>query len=253
MKSVVEPRNIDSETVCNGQIVHIEPQGALVAVQEGALRLLDAVLLSDPAVLRSGQYLSSHSTVLPWDKIVLGLTVLTWPMDPNRRWVRDPTNVWMTLFLLVIIVSSALATYPSISWSHWFDFLDWYVIYFLIINMVTTGERYFIFMAIFLWPISSSPSSARARGPQRGFGFTSWGYRWAAGIFQQFIGFFLGNAHVCAHRIRARAVRQAVCPPRDLLVRNARCGNWSNVCSWRQQPWLAARFGLPGGVDRHSA
>src|SRR5215469_11908334 len=57
----------------------------------------------------------THLDVLPWDKITLGLTVLAWPMDPARRWVRDPTNILITLFLGVIILASAFATYPAIS------------------------------------------------------------------------------------------------------------------------------------------
>ncbi len=124
-----------------------------------------------------------HLDVLPWDKIVLGLTVLAWPLDPHRRWVRDSTNVWMTLFLTVILVSSALATYPAISWSHWFDFLGWYVIYFLVINMVTTGERYFIFIGIFLLANFKMSFFGARTWAERGFGFTNWGLVGPPGYF----------------------------------------------------------------------
>lgn len=125
----------------------------------------------------------THLDVLPWDKIVLGLTVLSWPMDPRRRWVRDSTNIWMTLFLVVIIVASALATYPAISWGHWFDFLDWYVIYFLIINTVTTSERYFIFLGIFLLANFKLSFFGARTWAERGFGFTSWGLIGPPGFF----------------------------------------------------------------------
>ncbi|HEX4267605.1 MAG TPA: O-antigen ligase family protein [Steroidobacteraceae bacterium] len=124
-----------------------------------------------------------YIAVVPWDKIVLGLTVLSWPMDPRRRWVRDSANIWMTLFLAVIVVSSALATYPSISWTHWFDFLDWYVIYFLIINMVTTAERYFIFLSIFLLANFKLSFFGARTWAARGFGFTSWGIEGPLGYF----------------------------------------------------------------------
>jgi len=124
-----------------------------------------------------------HLDLLPWDKIVLGLTVLAWPMDPRRRWVSDSTNIWMTLFLVVIIVSSAFATYPDISWSRWFDFVDWYVIYFLIINLVTTGERYFIFMGIFLLANFKLSFFGARTWAERGFGFTSWGLEGPPGFF----------------------------------------------------------------------
>lgn len=125
----------------------------------------------------------AHLDVVPWDKIVLGLTVLSWPMDPRRRWVRDSTNIWMTLFFVVVIVASAFATYPAISWSHWFDFADWYVIYFLIINMVTTGERYFIFMVIFLLANFKLSFFGARTWAARGFSFTSWGLLGPPGYF----------------------------------------------------------------------
>jgi O-antigen ligase len=121
--------------------------------------------------------------VLPWDKIVLGLTVLAWPMDPRRRWVRDSANIWITLFLVVIVASSALAIYPEISWSHWFDFLDWYVIYFLVINMVTTGERYLLFMGIFLLANFKLSFFGARTWAERGFGFASWGLEGPPGYF----------------------------------------------------------------------
>jgi putative inorganic carbon (hco3(-)) transporter len=121
--------------------------------------------------------------VLPWDKIVLGLTVLTWPMDPKRRWVRDPANILMTMFLVVIMLSSTLAIYPAISWSHWFDYLDWYVIYFLIINMVTTGERYLIFLGIFLLANFKLSFFGARTWAARGFSFASWGLEGPLGYF----------------------------------------------------------------------
>jgi len=124
-----------------------------------------------------------HLDVLPWDKIALGLAVLAWPMDPRRRWVHDSTNIWMTLFLVVILVASAFATYPAISWARWFDFVDWYVIYFLIINVVTTAERYFIFMAIFLLANFKLSFFGARTWAGRGFGFTSWGIAGPPGFF----------------------------------------------------------------------
>lgn len=121
---------------------------------------------------------------LPWDRVALGLAVLALPLDPQRRWVRDPTNIWMTLFLGVIILSSALATYPAISWSHWFDFVVWYIIYFLIINTVTTPERYFIFLTIFLLGNFKLSFFGARTWAARGFGFTNWGIVGPPGDFE---------------------------------------------------------------------
>lgn len=126
-----------------------------------------------------------HSlSFLPLDKVAFGLAVLALPMDPHRRWVRDTTNVWMTLFWIVLILASALATYPSISWSHWFDFFGWYAIYFLIINAVTTAERYFIFLAIFLLANFKLSFFGARTWVSRGFGFVNWGILGPPGPFQ---------------------------------------------------------------------
>lgn len=120
---------------------------------------------------------------LPLDKVTIGLALLALPMDPCRRWVRDSTNVWITVFGGVIILSCALAIYPSISWSRWFEFFGWYIIYFLIINVVTTKERYFVFLAIFLVAnIKMSFFGARTWAA-RGFGFASWGLEGPPGFF----------------------------------------------------------------------
>jgi putative inorganic carbon (HCO3(-)) transporter len=121
---------------------------------------------------------------LPWEKVFVGLAALALPMDPHRCRVRDATNWWMTLFLVVIIAASTFATFPSISWSHWFDFFGWYVIYFLIINIVTTKERYFIFLVIFLLANFKLSIFGARTWMTRGFGFTDWGIVGPPGYFE---------------------------------------------------------------------
>lgn len=121
---------------------------------------------------------------IPWDKVTIGLAMIALPLDPCRRWVRDATNVWMTLFLIVIILASTFAIYPAISWSQWFDFVEWYVIYFLVINIVTTSERYFIFLAIFLVANFKMSFFGARTWMARGFSFTSWGLQGPPGFFE---------------------------------------------------------------------
>lgn len=121
---------------------------------------------------------------VPWDKVALGIAIAALPLDPCRRRVKDSTNVWMTLFLITILISSEFAIYPSISWKHWFDFFDWYVIYFLIINIVTTSERYFIFLTIFLLANFKMAFFGARTWISRGFGFVSWGIEGPSGFFQ---------------------------------------------------------------------
>lgn len=121
---------------------------------------------------------------LPLDKVTIGLALLTLPMDPRKRWVRDSTNVWISLFAIVIVLASAFATYPSISWKNWYNFFNWYVIYFVIINTVTTSERYFIFLAIFLVANFKLSFYGARTWAARGFGYASWGLEGPPGFFQ---------------------------------------------------------------------
>ena len=130
------------------------------------------------------QQIYHHLDFIPWDKVAIGLAIVSLPMDPCRRRVRDSTNVWMTLFLAVILLSSALAIYPSISWKHWFDFFGWYAIYFLIINIVTTADRYFIFLIIYLLANVKLAFFGARTWISRGFGFVSWGIEGPQGFFQ---------------------------------------------------------------------
>lgn len=122
--------------------------------------------------------------VLPWDKIFVSLTALGLLADPRRRWVSNQANLWMTVFLLVIVLSSATAQYPAVSWSHWFDFFGWFAIYFLIINTVTTAERYFIFLSIFLLASFKLSFFGARTWVSRGFGFRGWGIQGPPGFFE---------------------------------------------------------------------
>lgn len=122
--------------------------------------------------------------VLPWARTFLLLAMAGWLLDKQRRWVRDPANVWMTLFLTVILLSCLVAEFPEISWSHWFDFVGWYVIYFLLINIVNSEKRFFILLAIFLLASFKLSFFGARTWAMRGFSFTSWGLMGPPGHFQ---------------------------------------------------------------------
>jgi putative inorganic carbon (hco3(-)) transporter len=130
------------------------------------------------------QQIYHYLSFIPWDKMAVALAVLALPMDPYKRWVRDATNIWMTLFLVVILSASAFAIYPSESWSHWFDFVGWYFIYFLVISVVTTPERFFIVLIIFLVANFKMSFFGARTWIGRGFGFSGWGLAGPPGFFQ---------------------------------------------------------------------
>ena len=121
---------------------------------------------------------------VPWDKVVIGLAVLALPFDPSRHRVRDATNIWISLFGIVIIAASAFAMFPAISWGRWFDFFGWYAIYFLIIFSVNTPERFFIFIAIYLVANFKLSFFGARTWAASGFSFSRWGIYGPPGDFQ---------------------------------------------------------------------
>lgn len=122
--------------------------------------------------------------VLPWEKVFIGLAALGLVADRQRRWVRDQANVWITLFLLAILLSTLFAEYPGVSISHWFDFFSWYLIYFLIINTVNTGRRYFLFLGIYILASFKLSLFGARTWALHGFSFTSWGISGPPGFFE---------------------------------------------------------------------
>ncbi len=122
--------------------------------------------------------------ILPWGKLFLALCFVGLLFDGQRRWVKDKANLWMTLYLGVSCLSAANAAYPAVSWAHLIDFIDWYLIYFLIINVVTNRRRFFVFIALFVLASFKLSFFGARTWAARGFAFTSWGLAGPPGFFQ---------------------------------------------------------------------
>lgn len=135
------------------------------------------------------EYVRPHSIFpaidfLPWSQVFILLSAAGWMIDINRQWVRDATNVWMVLFLFVIILSSLQAYNPDISFKYLEFFYTWLIIYFLIINIVTSEKRLFIFLLIFMLASFKISLFGARVWAMRGFAFTSWGIKGPPGFFQ---------------------------------------------------------------------
>jgi putative inorganic carbon (hco3(-)) transporter len=122
--------------------------------------------------------------VLPWGKVFLILSLGGLLADPHRKWVSDRTNLVITLFLFVLFLSAVFAEYPEVSRRQWFDFVGWYVIYFLIISIVNNERRFFILLLIFLLASFKLSFHGARTWTMRGFAFTDWGLAGPPGHFQ---------------------------------------------------------------------
>jgi O-antigen ligase len=122
--------------------------------------------------------------ILPWGKVFIFLSLAAWLADGKRRWASVPLSKWMIAYLFVIIIASATAIWPQLSWSHFMDYFGWFLDYFLIISIVNTEKRLFMFLFIFLLASFKLSAFGAKTWAMRGFAFTDWGLMGPEGFFQ---------------------------------------------------------------------
>ncbi|MEP1216130.1 MAG: O-antigen ligase family protein [Marinobacter sp.] len=121
---------------------------------------------------------------LPWTQLSIIGALLGCFADRTVRWVSSSVNVLLILFLITILLSSAFAYFPSVSFGKLENYYLWVIIYFLIINIVNTRKRFFIFLCIFLVASFKISLSLAISWAMRGFSFTTWGLSGPPGFFQ---------------------------------------------------------------------
>ncbi|MBL3556704.1 MULTISPECIES: O-antigen ligase family protein [Marinobacter] len=121
---------------------------------------------------------------LPWTQLAIIGALVGCFADRTVRWVSSSVNVLLILFLILILLSSVFAYFPSISYGKLENYYLWVIIYFLIINIVNTRKRFFIFLCIFLVASFKISLSLAISWAMRGFSFTTWGLSGPPGFFQ---------------------------------------------------------------------
>ncbi|MEP0002462.1 MULTISPECIES: O-antigen ligase family protein [Marinobacter] len=122
--------------------------------------------------------------ILPWTQLAVIGAILGCFTDKTVRWVSSPVNVLLIIFFLVIIASSFFAYFPDVSYKNIDKYYLWIIIYFIIVNIVNTRRRFFIFICIFLLASFKLSLSLSIIWASRGFSFTDWGLMGPPGFFQ---------------------------------------------------------------------
>ena len=130
------------------------------------------------------QALYPQIDVLPWAQLLLMGAMVGAFVDPTVKWVSSAANVYIILFLITILISIATATYPEFSHQNFMLFFSWFVIYFLVINIVNTPERFYLFLLIYLLAAGKIALGTSKTWVLRGFSFTGWGLMGPKGYFQ---------------------------------------------------------------------
>lgn len=123
--------------------------------------------------------------VIPWTKLFILGALLGVFVDKSVKWTSSFANFFMILFSLLIISATYITPiYADEAKLHFMDFFSWIIIYFLIINIVNTRERFYIFILIFLVTAAKIAIGTSKSWALRGFSFTSWGLSGPKGFFQ---------------------------------------------------------------------
>src|SRR5215469_8638519 len=96
-------------------------------------------------------------------------------LDKRSRIPGLPMNWLLLLFLSHCALSSYLAYRPDESFDKFSIIFTWVLIYFLIIGIITTERRLFLFVAVYLLANLKMSQFGFFSWLKRGFGFASWG------------------------------------------------------------------------------
>lgn len=122
--------------------------------------------------------------ILPWSQITVILTATGLLFEKNKKFSTDPASKWMIIFFGVILFSSFTAYYPADSWKSLINYYNWLIVYFLIIWIVNTRERFLIFLMIFMAASFKVSFFGARTWAMNGFSFSSWGITGPPGFFQ---------------------------------------------------------------------
>lgn len=130
------------------------------------------------------QALVPQIDILPWAQLLLIGAMVGAFVDPTVKWVSSVTNIYIVAFLITILISIATAEYPEVSKKYFMLFFSWFVIYFLIINIVNTPERFYVFLLIYVLAAGKIALGTSKAWAARGFSFAGWGLMGPSGYFQ---------------------------------------------------------------------
>lgn len=121
---------------------------------------------------------------VPWGQIALSVTLISVFFDRSVRWVSNTENKLFIIFFLIVILSGFFAFRPSVSWEGNTVILNWFLLYFLVINIINSEKRVLIFILGYLLFSFKMAQHGFFVWAMRDFAFTKWGLIGAGGYFQ---------------------------------------------------------------------
>jgi len=119
-----------------------------------------------------------------WARTFIILAFVGWLLDPKRQFVWTKITTGIFAFLTLIILSSIYAFWPEVSWAGFMNYFNWVVVFFVLTQIVTTRQRFFILLLIFLVASFKLSFYGAKTWTMRGFAFADWGLAGPEGFFE---------------------------------------------------------------------
>lgn len=121
--------------------------------------------------------------VVPWAQLTLLVSLFSAFSDKTVKWVGCKQNNILIFFFGVVVLSGLFAFKPLVSWEAKTDIINWVLVYFLVINIINTEKRFYIFLLGYLLYNFKMSQHGFTAWTLRGFSFTQWGLTGPAGWF----------------------------------------------------------------------
>ena len=121
---------------------------------------------------------------LPWAQLSLLTALFAALSYRSVKWVSCVENKHLVFFFIIVVLSSVFAFKPIMSWQAKTEIINWVLVYFLVINILNTEKRFYIFLLGYLLFSFKMSQHGFFVWADRGFSFTEWGLIGAAGWFQ---------------------------------------------------------------------
>ncbi len=118
-----------------------------------------------------------------WARTFIILAFLGWTLDQKRQFIWTRITTMVFTLLVLIILSSLSAYWPAISWSHFMDYFNWVVVFFVLTQTVTTRKRLLILLLVFLLASFKLSLYGARRWATLGFTYADWGVAGPRGFF----------------------------------------------------------------------
>lgn len=122
--------------------------------------------------------------VLPWPTLFLFAALATSFADKTPRSLGSSLSGLLVLYGVIVLLSAASGYHPPTAFDHLGDFFSWLLIYFVIVRVVRTKTRFYLFFVLYMLCNFKMTQHGFLSWAQRGFSFDGYGVSGSPGWFQ---------------------------------------------------------------------